>query len=150
MKTFIIILVIVVVLALGYKYGKKAIDNFDFGNPKFVGADLKSIFSSSGFATVDLSTTITNKNNFSVPVNNLYIEVYYQGALVGKSTTPHDAFVIPKNGSINISQNISLAVTNTVNIAAQIIGGQSVQFEYRIRAILFGFVPFFTKGTFTY
>jgi LEA14-like dessication related protein len=150
MRTFIIILVIVAVIGFfGYRYSSKAIDNINF-NPKFVGADLKSIFSKTGFANIDMQATITNKNNFNIPVNNLYIEVYYNGAIVGKSTVPHEKFIVPANGSITISQNISLAVTNSLAIAGKLIAGQKVEFEYMIKGQLFNFLPLKVKGTFTY
>lgn len=142
MRTFIIILVIAAILYFGYTRGKKVIDNFTIDDPRFIGADLASVFNGSGFTTIDLGTTITNKNNFSVSVSGLYIEVYYQGAIIGKSTMPHDKFTIPANGSVDIRENITLALGNAIQVGAKLLTKQPVEFTYMVKATLFGFLPF--------
>lgn len=147
---WIILIIVVIILAIGYSQVKKAINNFSLGTPKFVGADLKSIFTNGGFAAVDLTSTITNNNKFSIPVSNLYIEVYYQGALVGKSTTVHNNFTIPANGTITISQNMTLAFNNTIDVGLKIISGQQVTFTYIVKATIFNLVPLRISNSFTY
>lgn len=151
MKPFYIILIIVaVVFIAAYIYAKKVIGKITFATPRFVGADLKSAFSGNNFTTIDLSENIDNQNSFSIPVNRLYAEVYYQGQLVGKSTTQHDPFVIPVNGNINVTQNITLAIAPGLDVVTQLISGQPIQFTYMIRAVLFNFFPFTYRGSFTY
>lgn len=150
MRNLIIIVVIAAILYFGYRAGKKAIDNFDIGDPKFIGADLASVFSGSSFTTIDLGTTITNKNNFSVSVSGLYVEVYYQGAILGKSTKPHDKFIIPANGSVDLTENITIALGNAAQIAGRLISKQPTQFDYMVKAKLFGFFPLTVRDSFTY
>lgn len=152
MRAFLIILVIIVVIGIaGYLYGKRAIDNFEFGEPKFVGADLQSIFSGAGFTTLDLSSTIVNKNNFEVPVKGLYVELKYKGQLIAKSTNPQD-FVIPANGSITITHNLTLPVGTgfAIDIGLQLASKKQLEFQYSAKGSLFGFIPLSTKDTFTY
>lgn len=151
MRTFIIIIAIVLVLAIvGYRYGKKALAKFDVQGPNLVGADLSKIFQSGNFATADLSATITNGNNFNIPVSNLYVELYYNGQTLGKSTTPHDKFIIPKNGSVSITQNMTLAAASGLDIASQLLGGNKLTFTYKVTGVLFGFFPFVYRGNFNY
>lgn len=150
MKVLVTILVILILAAIaGYAYAKKTIDKFTF-DIKFVGADLKGILSNGGFANIDLSATITNQNKFKVSVKDLYVEVYYKGQLLGKSTSIHDPFVIPANGRITISQGMTLSATSTFDIAKQFISGQKIEFEYMIKATIFNFYPLKVRGTFTY
>lgn len=149
MRTIIVIIVIIVILYFGYRGGKKIIDNFDFGSPKFIGADLANVFSGN-FATVDLGTTITNKNNFSVPVSGLYFEVYYQGQLLGKSTMRHDNFTIPANGSIEIMENVTLALGDVVQIAGKLLAKQPIEFTYMVRAFLWNVIPITVRNKFMY
>ncbi len=148
-STIILIIVIALIIA-GVVYGKKVIDNFTFGNPKFVGADLGSIFGGTGFSTIDLSMSVDNKNTFAIPVKNLYAEVYYNGQLFGKSTNAHDPFTIPANGSITITQNMTFALTNTGAIIGKLYNKQPLQFTYMVKGTLFGFAPFKYNGNFTY
>lgn len=151
MKGLTIILVIIVVLAIGgYLYSKKVLSKFNWGSPSLAGADLKNIFNSGGFANITLTDIVTNNNNFKVTVNNLYIEIYYQGSVIAKSTTPHDPFVIPANGSVTITQDMTVAINNSLTIAAQLISGNKIEFDYKIKAIIFGFYPLIYNGKFTY
>lgn len=150
MRALIIILIIVVLLYLGYREGKKAIDKIEFGDPKFVGADFASIVNRAEFTAIDLQTTITNKNNFDIPVNNLFISVSYQGNLIGKSTNPEPSFIIPKNGYVTISHNMTISLPNSLGIAAKILAKQPIVFEYNVKATLFNFIPLNFNSTFTY
>lgn len=151
MKTWVIILIIVVVLAFGtYKYGMKAVDKVTFGQPQFVNADFKSLISGSGVTSVNLSETITNANNFSIPVTGLYFEVYYNGITIARSQAPHVRFVIPANGSLAVTETVLIDVQNSIQVGLNILSGQSIKFDYMVRGYLFGFFPFTYKGTFTY
>lgn len=149
MRTFIIILIIVVLLYFGYSKSKTIIDNFEISDPQFIGADIASVFNGSGFTTIDLGTTITNKNNFSVTVSGLYIEVYYKGMVVGKSTQPHPEFVIPANGKVDLVENMTLVLNNALEIGLQLIRKQPVEFTYLVKSTIFGFFPLRFRDSFT-
>lgn len=149
MKTFILILVIVVILGLvGYRVSKKAIDKISFSKPTIRNLNLSSIGNS--FSTVDLTTTIENKNNFDIPVSGLYIELYYQGQLVGKSTVPSEKFIVPMNGSITITQNVTIYLNSTLNVAAKILSKELITFDYIARGIVFNVVPLQIRDSFIY
>lgn len=151
MRKFLIILLIVAVVGFfGYRYAKRSIDNISFSSIGFTGIDLNNILSTTGFATVDVNTTIGNKNGFSIPVNNLYVEIYYAGKVIGKSTMPSDAFTIPANGSFTVSHNVTLSLSGSLDIATKLIQKRPVEFTYMIKATLFGFYPLIYKGSFTY
>lgn len=151
MRTFLIILVFLAVITFfGYRYGKTAISKLDFGSPKFSGIDLLNVLNTSGFSQVNLSTVITNQNNFAIPVNNLYLEVSYLGNLVGKSTNTGTSFVIPANGQITISQNVTISLANSLGIAAKLVAKQPIQFDYLVKATLFNFFPLTFRSNFIY
>lgn len=151
MKNFFIIVLIVAVIAISiYAYGKIIFKKFNWGQPAFAGADFKNIFSGTGFTTVTFVDTITNNNNFQVSIDRLYIEVYYGGSLIAKSTNVHEKFVIPANGSVTITQNMTLAINNSLGILSDLAQGNKLQFEYRVRALIFGLYPLMFKGNFSY
>lgn len=152
MKNLLIILVILVVIGyFTYKKGKGYLDKINISEPKFVGANLDSLISGTGFNSIDLQSTVTNGNNFAIPVNKLYIEVFYNGSLVAKSTRSHDAFIIPKNGSATINENITLSFgTLAIPIVADIAKKRPVVFTYNVKATLFNFIPISYTDTLTY
>lgn len=149
MRTFIIIAVIVIILYFGYTRAKKILDNFEISDPEFLGADLPGLFRGTGFNTVDLGTTITNKNDFSVSVSGLYIEIYYKGMTVGKSTVPHEKFVIPANGSVDVRENMTLALGNAIEVGVRLLAKQPVEFTYMVKATIFGWFPLTHRDKFT-
>lgn len=148
MKYFLIALLIVIIA--GYFYVKKVLDSFTFGDVKFVGADIKSILSGGTLAAINLSSTIENKNSFSVPVNGLYIELYHQGKLIGRSIAPQADFTIPSMGSFTISQSMTVDISGALSIAAGLLQGAPITFDYIIKAKLFRFFPLTYKGNFSY
>lgn len=151
MRSFLTVLIIVALLLyFGYRFVKKSVENLTFSQPKFSGIDLLNFINKTGFSTVDLSTTITNKNNFDIPVNNLYLEISHEGNLVGKSTIPHEKFVIPNNGAITESQNVTLSLASSFSLAAKLLAKQPIVFDYTIKGTLFNFFPLNYSDKFTY
>lgn len=148
MKYFLLVLLAVIIIA--FFYVRRVLDNFTFSDAKFAGGNLKSIFDGSGFTAINLSSTITNKNNFSVPVSGLYIELYNNGNLIGKSTTPQSDFTIPAKGEYTVVQSMTFNVNSSLLIAAKVLAGVPVVFDYTVRAKLFGFYPLTYKDSFTY
>lgn len=148
MKYFLAVLVIIIVV--GYFVIKKILDNFTFGDVKFAGGNIRSIFDGTGFTAINLSMPIDNKNNFSVPVSGLYIELFYQGASIGKSTNPQADFDIPANGNITINQSMTFNVNSSVSIGLKALAGTPLTFDYTTKAKLFGFYPLTYNGTFSY
>lgn len=148
MKYFLVALLIIVIA--GYFFIKKSLDNFTFGDVKFVGGDFKSIFDGSGFTAINLASTIENKNSFSVPVSGLYIELYHQGTLIGKSTNVQPDFTIPSMGTITIQESMTFNVNSSLAIGLKILSRTPVVFDYTVRAKLFGFYPLTYSDNFTY
>lgn len=148
MKYFLIVLLAIIIIA--YFFVKKAIDNFTFGYVKFVGGDLKSIFDGTGFTAINLSSTIDNKNNFSVPVSGLYVELYHQGNLIGKSTAPQGDFTIPAMGKFTVNHSVTFNINSGLSIAEKILSKVPVDFDYTIRAKLFRFYPLTYNENFIY
>lgn len=148
MKYFIVALLIIIIV--GYFFIKNALDKFIFGEVKFVGADFRSIITGSPITAVNLSSTITNNNSFSVPVSGLYIELYYQGTIIGKSTAPQPDFTLASMGTTTINQSMTVNISGGLSVAAKFLSGVPVVFDYTIRAKLFGFYPLSYNGNFTF
>lgn len=158
MRTLLIIAIIVVLLVAAYMYIKKAIDGFGF-DLGLSRVDLKALFSGGGTTNVDLTITITNNNNFSIPVDNLTVEIYYDSSIllppsiIAYSTNPADNFVIPSKangGSVTFSHNITINVgSSAVDILNNLLLGNPLVFTYTIKGKLFKFYPLNYSGTYT-
>lgn len=145
MKYFLAILAVIIII--GYFYIKSALDKFTFGDVKFVGGDIRSILSGKAFTAINLSTTIDNKNNFSVPVSGLNVELYHDGALIGKSTVPQEDFTIPARGNFTINQSMTIDISKSLSIASKILSGTPFVFNYTVKAKLFSFFPLTYSGS---
>lgn len=150
MRVLLIIAIVVIIAYFVHNYATKAIDKITFSPPKFEGVDLLSIVNTTGFSQINLSTVISNTNNFNIPVNGLYLELLYQGNIIGKSTDPSERFIIPSNGEIKVTQNITLSLANSIGIAAKLVARQPIEFTYRVEATLFNVFPLNYTDTFTY
>lgn len=148
MKYFLLVLAAVIIIA--FFYIRNALNNFTFNDVKFVGGNIREILSGGAFTAINLSQTIDNKNSFSVPVSGLYIELYHQGKLIGQSTSAQPDFDIPAMGSFTINQSMTVNINSSLSIAAKILAGAPVIFDYTIRAKLFKFFPLTYNGSFTY
>lgn len=150
MKQAIIIIVVLIVLGyFGYRYGKKVVDKIEIRNPKFDSVDWKSIINGGGFANINLIDMVINRNNFTIPVSGLYVELSYKGNLIGKSTTPQD-FIIPANGDLAIKQNMTVAIGNSLDVGLKKIQGEQVTFDIIATMTLFGFYPYTYIDTITF
>lgn len=151
MRAFLIILLILVVLGfIAFRWGKSVFDKFAF-NISFKGVDLQSILNGTGFTQVDLTVSIDNKNNFSVPVTGFYAEIFYNNNLLAKSTNSGQQFVIPANGNVTVSHSVTVGLTNdAIDIAGKLISKQSIPFTYKIKATLWGWIPISYSGKFNY
>lgn len=150
MKNLLIILVVLALVYFIFRYAKKVVNNITFSDPSFEGVDLLSVVNNTSFSNINLSTVINNNNTFNIPVEGLYLEVYYQGNLIGKSTSPSERFVIPAKGSIKITESVTLYLSNSIGIAAKLLANQPLEFSYVVKATIFNFIPLTYRSTFTY
>jgi len=148
-KYLIIIIAIVILSYFGYRWGKKSIDNLSY-DVKFASGFKEVLQGITGnIGTVNVDLFISNKNNFYIPVNGLYAEIYYGGNLIAKSTQPQGKFIIPENGNIAVRHSITVVLGGaTYNAIGRIIAKKPTEFTYKLKASAW-IVPFGHKGNFT-
>lgn len=160
MRGLFITLIILGILAyFGYKKIKEYASNITFPDINFLGRDLVAILFGKGTGSINvsnniinvtLSTTINNNNTFNIKVSGLYLELFYKGILLARSTFPHETFTIPKKSSITLTENISVYPNFTNDIVVKLLKKDPIDFSYTVKATLFGFFPLKFSSNFLY
>lgn len=158
MRTLIWILVIGILLYFIYKKIKEGIGNIKLkvrlGNIR-VGKFIKIIVAEKGQVIPGLETEalviIENNNNYSIPIKNLYIEIYDKQTLIGRTTEiTKERVIIPRNTVSSLSHFIDIyPVQAFFDVLKNLKSGDKIKLNYRIKLNVFSItIPF--KGEFEY
>ena len=101
-------------------------------------------------ANINVAVTLTNKSNISIPVNNIYVEVYYRGNLFAKSKEKiTDKIVIYKNSVTVFDMPVSVMIdSNSLSLITQYIKKVPFEIEYKVKLSAFG-IPVTIKDKYT-
>ena len=101
-----------------------------------------------GRIDVDIKVTVTNKNNFNIPISNLYIELFYNNQLVANSIDRSSLLNIKANDKTALSHWVDLNLSeNTFELLKKIVKKEEPEVYYIVRGKLW-FIPFKIKNSF--
>lgn len=151
-KTIVILVLVVGIGFALYLYGKKVAAGFDF-NSGLSGVNFGSLINGSGSIQLTLTMSVTNTNSFGLTINNLNVQISYQGTVIANTTSPITQIVIPSvqnGGYVTFPANISIQLNDAAFAAAGMIAtSQTAVFNYKVTGSLYAF-PFSFSGTETY
>lgn len=159
-KTILIILTIVIVLGIvglaiaAYSSSKKikfsAVPiNIDFQSM------LSSLFSlNNTIIPITLQANIKNDNNFALSFSNLYVEILYNDVVIAKSSddaTNFQKYVVDPKSELFFDYIINAYSNDELrNVLKSKILGNKVNFKYKIKIKIFGWIPYNTSRDFEY
>lgn len=152
LKIFLwIIVVIIIVAAVGFFWGKSSWDKINFSKPAIQGLDLQGLTAADlvGIAltgqtktvTVALGMAIQNENNFSVPFSNMKIKFFYGDTLIAETSDSFSQknFTLPANGTLAVNDTVNIILNNAGGqLLIEKIKGNNVQLNYTIGISVFG------------
>lgn len=147
MKTFLIIVLIVLVLAVIAVQVKMIWDNikFEFG---FKGIDVLNIDLSAisagtgGNVSVPIRAKVTNDNGFDIPFSGLKVWFYYENTLIVQTSDDlaSKSFNAPKHGHIDLVDPVNIYFNNAAFSFLRNLGNKP-EVRYKVQMRIFG-IPF--------
>lgn len=137
MKTFLTIVLIVVIVGFGIFYSKQSFDNIDF-EFDFGGIDWKNVSVSS--QGINVLVTVKNKNTFPIPFSNLLAKFFYNGKLIAQSSkVDTNNYSVPPNGQLQFIEKIDLFLVDISNISLlqKLVTKQKVEINYQVNIQVF-------------
>lgn len=123
--------------------GKMVWDRIKFDFDKgFKGIDLSQfsaidILSASGTKVNPvLAMTITNENNFKIPIKDLKATFYHNNTLIGDTTSDlaSKQFEVPANGELTLTDPVNIYLNKSgLDILKQKVSKQKVTFDYTVK-----------------
>jgi len=152
MKTAGITLIIVLILVLIYVQGRMIYNRilFEFG---FRGADLSGLdiqgllTGGTTDATIKMSASVVNKNNFSISFSDLRAWLYYDGVLIAQTSEelPKNKITVQPNSSAEIIDNVRVFLNNqSLDLLKKAALKQSPKITYTAKLKLWGMPLSFT------
>jgi hypothetical protein len=153
-KILLIVLFILIVIVL---YAKSIVDKieFDFNikNLNFKEFILKDVTGQGSKTLITIEYLINNKSNTTIKIKDLYVEAYYNGKLIAKSTDKYDntkEIVLNKKQPSKFEQEYYVLLNKqSIDLASKIALKTPVNIGYLIKVKLFGFSLKY-KGTYNY
>lgn len=154
-KILLIVLFVLIVVAL---YAKSIIDKieFDFNikNLNFKEFILKDVTGQGSKTLITIEYLINNKSNTTIKFKDLYVEAYYNGSLIAKSTNNYnntkEIVLSKKTNDIKFEQEYYVLLNkNSIDLASKIALKTPVNIGYLVKVKLFGFSLKY-KGTYNY
>jgi LEA14-like dessication related protein len=112
-----------------YKKQVELVKNIDY---KLVGLRIGQI--TKDIVSLDLTAEITNSSNLSATIKSMYLEVFFNGVLVGTVTDIEDLVVQP-TGKSSISFQLKFSPStiagNVLHIITAGVGSKDVSIEYK-------------------
>lgn len=160
----IIVLILVIAGVIGYFQAKTVWDKIKFDFAKgFRGINLSSFNPQelllSGQTKINpiLGIDIINDNSFDIPFKEMKATVYYNGAVIGETSSDlyGRTFNVPRHSTLSVTDPINLYLNEAGGrlLLAKIGGGQpELNYQIKVKIQLFGFlwIPITYKDTFSW
>lgn len=163
LKIFLWIIVILAVLAaFAFFFGKNYWDKISFSKPQIHGLDLQGLtlgdFVNAAFTGTErtinatLGIDIKNDNSFSIPFGNMKIKLLYNNVVVAQTSDAfaNQKFTVPANGTLTVSDTINVLLNNAGAFLVEKIKGKHPQMDYVINLRVSGIPLPSIKNSFTW
>lgn len=137
LKIFLWIVAIIAVFAIaGFLWAKNAIGKISFSKPNPQGLNLSgitmaNIANNQSNITATIGLDIQNDNSFSIPISNLKVRLLYKGSVIAQTSDDLlNPMVVPANGTLSLSDIITINVNNSSTFLIEKIKGNSVSLDY--------------------
>lgn len=146
----IILLVLAILAAIAFFWGKSIWDKITFGVPKVLGLDFNGI-TLADIANIVLTgqpkevnalitMDVVNQNNFPIPFSSLKVKLFYNDQLLAETS---DAFTqkqsIPANATLYATDNVKILLSGAAaQLAKDKIQNGHVTLNYKVMVKIFG------------
>ena len=134
--------ILTLLAVVGYIVLKDIISNIKI-KPDLKGLDLsgslKSIFEGKGVLKTDIRIEIYNGKRFTIPISDLFIEIYHDGNLIATSQEiDKKVNLISKQTTTEISHKIDVNLTKSFfDTIEELKEGEEITLNYKIKGRLF-------------
>lgn len=161
LKIFIWILVIIAVLgAITFTWGKSAWNKIKFSAPTLQGLDLQgltladlaniALAGQEKTVTATVQMNIQNDNSFSIPFSSIRAQLLYNDTVIAK-TSDDSSHIVPANGNLPLSDPVNIILNNAGgNLLIEKIKGGKPKINYVINLKVFGIPVPSIKSSFTW
>lgn len=155
---FLIIVLVVIALLVFYYYIhiSSEINNIDYKinikDVDFSNFNLQSFGGEGSLVKTKIGVDLKNNGSLSLSFKDLYIEVYYGGILVAKSSdnvNNQNKIIIDKNSSTNVVQEFDVYVNQSLFNLIKGIKNKNALIQYKVNVNWYGF-KISHEGTYKY
>lgn len=148
----IIVIILAVLLAIGFFWGKSAWDKVNFSVPTLQALDLQGLTiqdlesivltGSAKEVKAGLSMSIKNDNNFAIPFGKLKAKLYYSGVLIAETSPAlaSQVFTVLPNSSLSVSDTVTIVINGAAakQMVIEKAKGGHPKIDYTVKVSVFG------------